>query len=161
MQKNTEKRQDRKERMGFVTNRMSDEVYNQLNSKAQKNQLSKYINELVKRDLNGWKSNGNEEIGNKITELEKKMNSIEQMLIQMAENLKNGAANENTTVNENPAQTNGQYAVMWGLFEKQLQKNFEFFHKQHRMFIFALNNWVNSWFSYAPVQENPPSSGKI
>ena len=31
---NPEKKAPRKERMGFVTNRMSDEVYNHLNSKA-------------------------------------------------------------------------------------------------------------------------------
>lgn len=42
----------RKARIGIVTNKMSDDVYNQLMKKAGKNELSQYIISLVEKDLN-------------------------------------------------------------------------------------------------------------
>lgn len=41
----------RKTRMGIVTNKMSEEVYNHLEKKAQTNELSQYIIKLVEKDL--------------------------------------------------------------------------------------------------------------
>lgn len=48
---NKTKQVQRKGRMGIVTNRMSDEVYARLDEKAQKNELSQYIIQLVEKDL--------------------------------------------------------------------------------------------------------------
>lgn len=41
----------RKARIGIVTNKMSDIVYNHLDQKAQSNELSQYIISLVEKDL--------------------------------------------------------------------------------------------------------------
>ncbi|WP_281998853.1 hypothetical protein [Priestia flexa] len=53
MGKKNGKGRERKTRMGIVTNKMSDEVYEQLDSKALANELSKYLIQLVERDLEG------------------------------------------------------------------------------------------------------------
>lgn len=41
----------RKARIGIVTNKMSEQVYNHLEQKAQTNELSQYIISLVEKDL--------------------------------------------------------------------------------------------------------------
>ncbi len=53
VEKKNGKVKERRTRMGIVTNKMSDEVYEQLASKAQENELSKYLIQLVQRDLEG------------------------------------------------------------------------------------------------------------
>ena len=48
---NKKNKNQRKARMGIVTNRMSEEVYSKLNEKAKNNDLSNYVIQLVEKDL--------------------------------------------------------------------------------------------------------------
>ncbi len=147
MRKKPDKETARKGRMGFVTNRMSDEVYNQLNSKAQKNQLSKYINELVEKDLNNRSAvEHNQNMNGKINELEQKIDNLEQLLIRIIEKAE---SREQRTMEL----LNGQYEIIydqWELFNEQIDKTLQLFSRHSLLYVASALSWIESLYSVTP-----------
>lgn len=154
MKSNSEKKTARKGRMGFVTNRMSDEVYDMLNSKAQKNQLSQYIIELVEKDINNRYILEREQLMNeKMDDLEYKIDTMDRLLDTTKERIKD-AKNQNTDKYENSQEQKGiDSSGKTDQLTEQIQKNILFLNRQSYLFLSSAVRMVESWYSIEPRSE--------
>ncbi|MEC1157706.1 MULTISPECIES: hypothetical protein [Cytobacillus] len=88
----------RKARIGIVTNKMSEQVYNHLEQKAQTNELSQYIISLVEKDLqNSFLQDQFFLVKSELEEMHSTINKMKKVFRQNEE--VNVLANDETLVN--------------------------------------------------------------
>lgn len=151
MKSNSEKKTTRKGRMGIVTNRMSDEVYNMLNSKAQKNQLSQYIIELVEKDINNRYILEREKmVSEKMDDLERKIDTMDRLLDTTKEQIdiaKNQDTDRYETIQEQKWEHSSKKTDH---LTEQIQKNILFINRQSYLLLSSAVQMVESWYSIEP-----------
>lgn len=154
MKSNSEKKTVRKGRMGIVTNRMSDEVYNMLNSKAQKNQLSQYIIELVQKDINNRYILEREQLMNeKMDDLERKIDTMDRLLDTTKEQIMI-ANNQDTNRYEATQEQKGEHlSEKTDQLTEQIQKSMLFLNRQSYLLFSSAVRMVESWYSIEPRSE--------
>lgn len=154
MKSKSEKKTTRKGRMGIATNRMSDEVYNMLNSKAQKNQLSQYIIELVEKDINNRYILEREKLMNeKMDALERKIDTMDRLLDTTKERIED-AKNLNIDKYEATQEQKGKHSSeKTDQITEQIQKSMLFLNRQSFLLLSSAVRMVESWYSFEPRSE--------
>lgn len=154
MKKESEKKTIRKGRMGIGTNRMSDEVYNLLSSKAQTNQLSKYIIELVEKDINNRDILEREQLINaKMDDLERKIDTMDRLLTRTKEKLEN-TTNQSAGKYETTQDQKAEHSVeRASQLAEQVQQSLLLLNRQSLLFLSSAVRMVESWYSIQPWSE--------
>lgn len=154
MKKESEQKTIRKGRMGIGTNRMSDEVYNLLSSKAQSNQLSKYIIELVEKDINNRYILEREQLINeKMDDLERKIDTMDRLLTRTKEKLEN-VTNQSASKYETTQEQKAEHSVdNLNQLVEQVQQGLLLLNRQSLLFLSSAVRIVESWYSIKPRSE--------